>query len=148
MSPYVMEIRMRSPPLSPNGPLGLITDFIFHPFCFIIFQVASEHFYFWLTALKCFCEAESLLSVPCDSQLMLAKQISEACAKYHKGITTLKVCVNVNEPKIKLNNLRWSFCHSKPDDRSSFSPGFCVFQQPTVIPMFICQFEGRNVPGS
>ena len=71
--------------------------------------MASEHFYFWLTALKCFCEAESLLSVPCDSQLMLAKQISEACAKYHKGITTLKVCVNVNEPKIKLNNFRWSF---------------------------------------
>ncbi|RMX39854.1 hypothetical protein pdam_00013450 [Pocillopora damicornis] len=59
-------------------------------------KVASEHFYFWLTALKCFCEAESLLSVPCDSQLMLAKQISEACAKYHKGITTLKASVSSN----------------------------------------------------
>ena len=55
------------------------------------FQVASEHFYFWLIALKFFCEAESLLSVPCDSQIALAKQISDACAKYHKGITTLKV---------------------------------------------------------
>ncbi|KAJ7390819.1 Integrator complex subunit 7 [Desmophyllum pertusum] len=54
-------------------------------------KVASEHFYFWLIALKFFCEAESLLSVSCDSQLALAKQISDACAKYHKGITTLKV---------------------------------------------------------
>ncbi|XP_022784307.1 integrator complex subunit 7-like [Stylophora pistillata] len=58
-------------------------------------KVASEHFYFWLTALKCFCEAESVLRVSCDSQLMLAKQIAEACAKYHKGITTLKVCLHV-----------------------------------------------------
>ena len=56
-----------------------------------LFQVASEHFYFWLIALKFFCEAESLLNVSCDSQLALDKQISDACAKYHKGITTLKV---------------------------------------------------------
>ena len=55
------------------------------------FQVASEHFYFWLIALKFFCEAESLLNISCDSQLALDKQISEACAKYYKGITTLKV---------------------------------------------------------
>lgn len=58
---------------------------------FKMFQVASEHFYFWLIALKFFCEAESLLSVSCDSQLALDKQISDACAKYHKGITMLKV---------------------------------------------------------
>lgn len=56
-----------------------------------MFQVASEHFYFWLIALKFFCEAESLLSISCDSQLALDKQISDACSKYHKGITTLKV---------------------------------------------------------
>ncbi|KAL9954770.1 hypothetical protein ACROYT_G042345 [Oculina patagonica] len=59
-------------------------------------KVASEHFYFWLIALKFFCEAESLLSVPCDSQIALAKQISDACAKYHKGITTLKASVSSN----------------------------------------------------
>jgi len=58
---------------------------------FKMFQVASEHFYFWLIALKFFCEAESLLTVSCDSQLALDKQISDTCAKYHKGITTLKV---------------------------------------------------------
>ena len=58
---------------------------------FKMFQVASEHFYFWLIALKFFCEAESLLNISCDSQLALDRQISDACAKYHKGITTLKV---------------------------------------------------------
>ena len=55
-------------------------------------KVASEHFYFWLNALKFFCEAESLLKDECHSQLALSKQISDAGAKYQKGITTLKVC--------------------------------------------------------
>lgn len=56
-------------------------------------KVASEHFYFWLNALKFFCEAESLLKGECDSQLALSKQISDAGAKYQKGITTLKASV-------------------------------------------------------
>ena len=60
-------------------------------FVWFCLQVASEHFYFWLSALKFFCEAESLLSAECDTQLGLSKQVSDASAKYHKGITTLKV---------------------------------------------------------
>ncbi|XP_067029171.1 integrator complex subunit 7-like isoform X1 [Acropora muricata] len=59
-------------------------------------KVASEHFHFWLTALKLFCEAESLLSVKCDTQLALSRQICDAIAKYHKGITTLKASVSSN----------------------------------------------------
>jgi len=59
-------------------------------------KVASEHFYFYLSALKFFCEAESLLSAECDTQLALSRQISDACAKYHKGITTLKASVSSN----------------------------------------------------
>ncbi|XP_068683543.1 integrator complex subunit 7-like isoform X2 [Montipora foliosa] len=59
-------------------------------------KVASEHFHFWLSALKLFCEAESLLSVKCETQLALSRQICNAVAKYHKGITTLKASVSSN----------------------------------------------------
>jgi len=73
----------------------------FHSLAATIFEnlsskVASEHFYFYLSALKFFCEAESLLSTECDTQLALSRQISDACAKYHKGITTLKASVSSN----------------------------------------------------
>lgn len=85
---------VRTTPLVCIAPSFFRVQLLALNMCYYIsccLQVASEHFHFWLTALKLFCEAESLLSVECDTQLALSRQICDAIAKYHKGITTLKV---------------------------------------------------------
>ncbi|KXJ24710.1 Integrator complex subunit 7 [Exaiptasia diaphana] len=56
-------------------------------------QVASEHFYFWLNALKCFCEAESTLNKPFQTNRDLAESIASASSQYYKGLVSLKAAV-------------------------------------------------------
>ncbi|XP_020909303.1 integrator complex subunit 7 [Exaiptasia diaphana] len=56
-------------------------------------KVASEHFYFWLNALKCFCEAESTLNKPFQTNRDLAESIASASSQYYKGLVSLKAAV-------------------------------------------------------
>ena len=75
-----------------NGDLETVANITeqFHIFL-SVFQVASEHFYYWLCGLEQFCLGETCLADITNESSNLIPCLSKALQHYEKGLANLKV---------------------------------------------------------